>query len=191
MGLDRDAGALLLAQSDAPGEARVVEIAAMEAACRAGGALEVFLTDDPEEGELFVAARRAAFPAIEARGSILLEDVGAPVPKLPELLAGIAAIAERNAVEIPVVAHAGDGNTHPIVIFDPKDPSSAERAQVAFDEIMHLAIALDGTITGEHGVGRTKKAALPDQLGPDVMALTRRIKAALDPSAILNPGAVL
>ena len=128
MGLDRDAGALLLAQSDAPGAARAVEIAAMEAACRAGGALEVFLTDDPEEGELFVAARRAAFPAIEARGSILLEDVGAPVPRLPELLAGIAAIAERNAVEIPVVAHAGDGNTHPIVVFDPKDPSSGERA---------------------------------------------------------------
>jgi glycolate oxidase len=191
MGLDRDAGALLLAQSDAPGAARAVEIAAMEAACRAGGALEVFLTDDPEEGELFVAARRAAFPAIEARGSILLEDVGAPVPRLPELLAGIAAIAERNAVEIPVVAHAGDGNTHPIVVFDPKDPSSGERAHVAFDEIMHLAIALGGTISGEHGVGRTKKAALPDQLGPDVMALTRRIKAALDPYGILNPGAIL
>jgi glycolate oxidase len=191
MGLDRDAGALLLAQSDAPGAARAAEIAAMEAACRAGGALEVFLTDDPEEGELFVAARRAAFPAIEARGSILLEDVGAPVPKLPELLAGIAAIAARNAVEIPVVAHAGDGNTHPIVVYDPKDPTSRERAYVAFDEIMHLAITLGGTITGEHGVGRTKKGALPDQLGPDVMALTRRIKAALDPDGILNPGAIL
>jgi glycolate oxidase len=191
MGLDRDAGALLLAQSDAQGGARATEIAAMEAACRTGGALEVFLTDDPEEGELFVAARRAAFPAIEARGSILLEDVGGPVPKLPELLAGIAAIAARNAVEIPVVAHAGDGNTHPIVVYDPKDPSSRERAYAAFDEIMRLAIALGGTITGEHGVGRAKKAALPDQLGPDVMALTRRIKAALDPSGILNPGAIL
>jgi glycolate oxidase len=191
MGLDRDAGALLLAQSDAPGAARAAEIAAMEAACRTGGALEVFLTDDPEEGELFVAARRAAFPAIEARGSILLEDVGGPVPKLPELLAGIAAIAERNAVEIPVVAHAGDGNTHPIVVYDPKDPSSRERAYAAFDQIMRLAIALGGTITGEHGVGRAKKAALPDQLGPDVMALTRRIKAALDPGGILNPGAIL
>jgi glycolate dehydrogenase FAD-linked subunit len=191
MGLDRDAGALLLAQSDAPGAARAAEIAAMEAACQAGGALEVFLTDDPDEGELFVAARRAAFPAIEARGSILLEDVGAPVPKLPELLAGIAAIAARNAVEIPVVAHAGDGNTHPIVVFDAKDPTSRERAYVAFDEIMQLAITLGGTITGEHGVGRTKKGALPDQLGPDVMALTRRIKAALDPTGILNPGAIL
>jgi glycolate oxidase len=191
MGLDRDAGALLLAQSDAPGAARAAEIAAMEAACQAGGALEVFHTDDPDEGELFVAARRAAFPAIEARGSILLEDVGAPVPKLPELLAGIAAIAARNAVEIPVVAHAGDGNTHPIVVYDPKDQTSRERAYVAFDEIMQLAITLGGTITGEHGVGRTKKGALPDQLGPDVMALTRRIKAALDPTGILNPGAIL
>jgi glycolate oxidase len=190
MGLDRTAGALLLAQSDAPGAARAAEIASMEGTCRAAGALEVYVTDDADEGELFVAARRAAFPAIEARGAILLEDVGAPVPQLPELLAAIAAIAERHAVEIPVVAHAGDGNTHPIVVFDAADPAARERAYLAFGEIMQAAIALGGTITGEHGVGRTKKAALPDQLGEDVMALSRTIKAALDPYGILNPGAV-
>ena len=163
----------------------------MEAACTAAGATEVFVTDDPDEGELFVAARRAAFPAIEARGSILLEDVGVPIPLLPELLAAIAALAEKYAVEIPVVAHAGDGNTHPIVVFDPNDTSARDRAHLAFDEIMQAAIALGGTITGEHGVGRTKKGALPDQLGPDVMALSRTIKNALDPAGILNPGAVL
>ena len=94
MGLDRSAGALLLAQSDAPGAACAAEIELMEAACTTAGAKEVFVTTDPDEGELFVAARRAAFPAIEARGSILLEDVGAPVPQLPELLAGIAAVAD-------------------------------------------------------------------------------------------------
>jgi glycolate oxidase len=191
MGLDRSAGALLIAQSDAPGASCAEEIAIMEQACNAAGATEVFVTDDPAEGELFVAARRAAFPAIEARGSILLEDVGVPVPKLPELLSAIAAVAEKYAVEIPVVAHAGDGNSHPIVVFDPNEASARDRAYRAFDEIMHAAIALGGTITGEHGVGRTKKRALPDQLGPDVMALSRKIKNALDPSGILNPGAVL
>ncbi|MFC6288429.1 FAD-binding oxidoreductase [Nocardioides sp. GCM10027113] len=191
MGLDRTAGALLVAQSDAPEGARASEVAVMETACTEAGASEVFVTDDPDEGELFVEARRAAFPAIEARGALLLEDVGAPVPLLPDLLAAIAAIAERHQVEIPVVAHAGDGNTHPIIVYDAADPVGEERARLAFDEVMKAAIALGGTITGEHGVGRTKKGALPAQLGPDVMALTRRVKDALDPDGILNPGAIL
>ena len=191
MGLDRTAGALLIAQSDAPAQAAAEEVAAIEAACLAAGSSEVFCTDDPEEGEMFIAARRLAFPAIEARGSLMLEDVGVPVPLLPELVQGIAEIAESQAVEIPVVAHAGDGNTHPIIVFDPTDAAAAARAQQAFEQVMTLALSLGGTITGEHGVGRTKKGALPAQLGADVMALSRRIKDALDPQGLLNPGAVL
>ncbi|MGC1208013.1 MAG: FAD-linked oxidase C-terminal domain-containing protein [Ornithinimicrobium sp.] len=191
MGLDRAAGALLIAQSDAPGEARSAEMIVIEAACKTHGATEVFVTDDPDEGELFVAARRAAFPAMEARGSLLLEDVGVPVPLLPDLLNGIEALASRHQVEVGVVAHAGDGNTHPIIVFDPNDAAAKERSMQAFGEIMALAISLGGTITGEHGVGRSKKAALPDQVGPDVMALQRAIKSALDPANIMNPGAVL
>ena len=191
MGLDREAGAMLLAQSDAPGDARALEIETMEAACELAGAKEVFVTDDPDEGELFVAARRAAFPAVEALGTLLLEDVGVPVPLLPELLAGIANIATTHDTQVPVVAHAGDGNTHPLVVYDPADEDARARAYVAFNEIMALAISLGGTITGEHGVGRAKKAALPHQLGPEVMALTRTIKNALDPHNILNPGAIL
>ena len=190
MGLDRTAGALLVAQSDA-GAGAAAEIAAIAEACAGSGAEEVFSTDDPTEGEAFAVARRAAFPAIERRGSLMLEDVGVPVPRLPELLAGISEIARRNDVEIPTVAHAGDGNTHPIIVYDAADLASTGRAATAVAEIMALAIALGGTITGEHGVGRLKKAYLPDQLGADVMALTQRIKTALDPLGILNPGAVL
>jgi glycolate oxidase len=188
MGLDREAGALLIAQTDAPGAARGEELVVMQAACQAQGA-EVFVTDDADEGEMFVQARRASFPALEGRGSLLLEDVGAPVPLLPDLLDAIAAIATKYDLEIPVVAHAGDGNTHPNIVYDATDPDSERRARAAFDEVMQAAIDLGGTITGEHGVGRAKRAALPDQLGPDVMALTRRIKDALDPQGILNPGA--
>ncbi|MDN5893595.1 MAG: FAD-binding protein [Nocardioides sp.] len=191
MELDRDAGALLIAQSDAPGAARANEVERMQEACRVAGATAVFVTDDPDEGEMFVEARRRAFPAIEARGALLLEDVGVPIPLLPDLLAAIAAIAVDHEVEIPVVAHAGDGNTHPIIVYDATDTASADRARRAFDAVLAAAIELGGTITGEHGVGRTKKDALPDQLGPDVMALTRRIKDALDPDGILNPGALL
>lgn len=191
MGLDRAAGALLFAQSDAGSSRAAAEAQEMADDCRLAGATEVFVTDDPVEGEAFVAARRAAFPAIEKRGSLLLEDVGVAIPRLPDLLAGIEQIAARNAVEIPTVAHAGDGNSHPIVVFDAADPDSVRRARMAFTEIMQLAISLGGTITGEHGVGRLKKAHLPDQLGPDVMTLTHRIKDALDPLGILNPGSIL
>ena len=191
MGLDRSAGALLITQTDAPGEARGLELAAMQAACTTSGTTECFVTDDPDEGELFVAARRSAFPAMEAMGSLLLEDVGAPIPLLPDLLDAIGEVAARNDIPIPVVAHAGDGNTHPNIVYDPTDPDSERRARRAFREVMAAAIAIGGTITGEHGVGKAKAVALPDQLGPDVMALTRRIKDALDPDGILNPGAIL
>ncbi|MEO7131410.1 MAG: FAD-linked oxidase C-terminal domain-containing protein [Dermatophilaceae bacterium] len=189
MGLDRGAGALLIAQSDAPGAARSDEIEQMRLVCEEHGAIGCFVTDDPDEGEQFAASRRAFFPAVERRGSLMLEDVGVPVPQLPALLLGVARIAAQRQVEIPVVAHAGDGNTHPVIVYPAGDAAAEARAALAFDEIMHLALRLGGTITGEHGVGRLKRGALPDQLGPDVMDLTHRIKHALDPQGILNPGA--
>ena len=190
-GLDREAGALMVAQSDAPGAARELELSVMEKACAAAGATEVAVTSDAEESAMFVSARRNAFIALEQKGTLLLEDVGAPIPLLPDLVDGIAAIAAKHDVQIPVVAHAGDGNTHPIIVFDPDDPEVADRAALAFAEVMKLAISLGGTITGEHGVGRTKKAALPEQLGEDLMELSWTVKRALDPDHILNPGAVL
>ena len=191
MGLDRDAQALLIARSDAPGAAAADEIARMQKACEAHDATELFTTDDPAEGDAFAAARRAAFPALEAKGSLLLEDVGVAIPQLPDLIHAVAQIALDNDITIAVVAHAGDGNTHPLVVYNPDDAEQTARAYVAFGAVMDAALALGGTITGEHGVGRLKKAWLPQQLGPDVMALTRRIKDALDPDGILNPGSSL
>jgi glycolate oxidase len=191
MGLDRTAGALLLARSDAPGGAAAAEIEQVAACCSAAGAAEVFSTADPDEGESFAAARRAAFPAMERVGALLLEDVGVPVPALPALVHGIREIAAARETHIVVVAHAGDGNTHPILAYPPGDRAAEQRARVAFGEVMELAIRLGGTITGEHGVGRLKAPWLPAQLGPEAMALTRRIKDALDPLGILNPGVVL
>ncbi len=188
MGLDRDAGALLLIQSDAPGGARADEVAVAVAACEASGCTGVFATEDLEEGAMFVQARRLHFSAIEGRGNVLPEDVGVPVPQLPALLAAVEQIALRHGVEIPMVAHAGDGNTHPAIIYTPGDPDAERRARLAFDDVMATAIALGGTITGEHGVGRLKARALEAQLGPDVMELNRRVKAALDPDGLLNPG---
>ena len=189
MGLDREAGAMLVIQSDAPGGARADEVSAAVTACERAGAKEVFATDDPDEGELFVQARRLHFTALESRGAVLPEDVGVPVPQLPALLSAVEEIAQRYAVQVPVVAHAGDGNTHPAIVYPAGDEDAEHRARLAFDAIMVAAIELGGTITGEHGVGRLKTASLPLQLGSEVMDLTRRVKAALDPHGILNPGA--
>lgn len=191
MGLPRDAAALLIAQSDAPGPAGAEEVAMIQAAFETHGATECFATDDPTEGEAFTAARRAAIPAVERLGSLLLEDVGVPLPALPDLIEGVAQIAAAQDVTISVIAHAGDGNTHPLIAYDPNDTAQHDRAQAAFGQIMDLAISLGGTITGEHGVGRLKKAWLPDQVGPDVMQVTAAIKDALDPDGLLNPGVLL
>jgi glycolate oxidase len=191
MGLDRTAEALLIARSDAPGAAADAEIELMQKVFAAHGCTEQFATSDPDEGEAFTAARRAALPALERLGSILIEDVGVALPDLPRLVRGVEAIAAAQRLTIAVVAHAGDGNAHPLVVYNPADPDEKARATAAFGEIIELALALGGTITGEHGVGRLKSAWLPEYLGPDVTALTRRIKDALDPLGILNPGAVL
>lgn len=190
MGLDRSAAAMLVIQSDEPGSTAAAEIARINELCEANNATEVYSTDDPDEGEAFVTARRMVLPAIEKLGTILLEDVGVPVSRLGDLVDGIGEISRRNRVTVSVVAHAGDGNTHPQIVFDPADTDQQKRAEAAFDEIMRLAISLGGTITGEHGVGRIKRAWLPDYLGEDAMALNQRIKSALDPQNILNPGSV-
>jgi glycolate oxidase len=191
MGLDRTAAAMLVIQSDEPRQYAAEEIERLAGCCRDHGATEVFSTDDPDEGAAFVAARRAAIPALEKVGPLLLEDVGVPLPQLADLVEGIEEIATRNDVVVSVIAHAGDGNTHPLIVTDPTDADLMARAERAYDEIMRLAVALGGTITGEHGVGRLKRPWLADYLGPDVHALNQRIKAALDPMGILNPGAAI
>lgn len=190
MGLDRDAEALLLVGTDAQGDAAAAELAVIEAALRAHGVGEYFATDDPDEAEQFVAARRMAIPALERKGALLLEDVGVPLPALGDLIRGIEEIAQRRDVVISVIAHAGDGNTHPLIVHDPADEEQTARATLAFGEIMDLAISLGGTITGEHGTGRLKSPWLGAYLGDDVLELNRRIKRALDPQGILNPGVI-
>jgi glycolate oxidase len=191
MGLDRSAAALVIARTDAQHRSGADELLLMVEACEKAGATEVASTDDPQEGEAFVAARRGVITALEPLGTLLLEDVGVALPRLPELVTGVEAIAAAHDVTIAMVAHAGDGNTHPLIVVDPTDAEMARRADLAYGEVMALALRLDGTITGEHGVGRLKLPWLADQLGPDVVDLSWRIKNALDPLNILNPGAAL
>ena len=189
MGLNRKAAAMMVAATDDRGPAGKEDAEYMAGVFTEAGATEVFSTDDPDEGDAFVAARRYAIPAVEAKGSLLLEDVGVPLPALAHLVSGVEKIAEQHGLVISVIAHAGDGNTHPLIVFDPRDRAETARAQTAFGEIMDLAVGLGGTITGEHGVGRLKRPWLADYLGPEAMELNHRIKNALDPDHILNPGA--
>ena len=190
MGLDLEAAAMLVIQSDDQTEAAAAELSTIEQICMAHGATECYATSDPEEGEAFVQARRMAIPAVERLGTLLLEDVGVPIPRLGDLVLGIAEISATLDVPIAVIAHAGDGNTHPLLVYNPADQAQKERAHLAYGQIMELAISLGGTITGEHGVGRLKRPWLADYLGTDVHELNVRIKDALDPQHILNPGAV-
>lgn len=188
MGLHRDAAAMLVVQSDEPTDAAAADILEVTRLCELNLATEVFATDDAEAGAAFVAARRMAIPAVERMGSLLLEDVGVPIPQLGNLMRGIATIAQRRNVTIAVIAHAGDGNTHPLIVHDPTDSQQIEQAHLAYGEIMDLAIELGGTITGEHGVGRLKKRWLADYLGPEALSLNRRIKDALDPQGLFGVG---
>ena len=191
MGLDESCGALLLGRSDAGGAQSSRDAAVIEAACAEAGATYVAATDDEDEGEQLMAARRMAIPCVEKLGTVLIDDVGVPIPRIPALIRAVEEVSARTSTVIAVIGHAGDGNFHPLVVFDRHDADATARAEEAFGAVMDDALALGGTITGEHGVGTLKGPWLQPQLGPDVVALSRRIKDALDPLGILNPGKAL
>ncbi|WP_285507538.1 FAD-linked oxidase C-terminal domain-containing protein [Actinokineospora sp. NBRC 105648] len=142
-------------------------------------------TTDPATADRLVATRRAALPAIERHGRVLIEDIAVPRSRLAETVTAVAAIAARTGVRIFVFAHAGDGNLHPIVLADSAPPEQVERAVAA---IFDQALAVGGTLTGEHGVGVLKRPWLAAELGEPVLDLHRRVKAVFDPAGILNPG---
>lgn len=189
MGLPETTEALLLAGFDTTDPA--ADLAALGAVCEAAGATQVVPADDLAESELLLQARRLSLTALEAvRGVTMIDDVCVPRSRLGDLIEGVERIAEKHQLTIGVVAHAGDGNTHPTVCFDAGDPDESRRARESFDEIMALGLELGGTITGEHGVGVLKKEWLAREIGPVGVEMQRAIKTAFDPLGILNPGKV-
>ncbi|SFN77708.1 glycolate oxidase [Pseudonocardia ammonioxydans] len=188
-GLPEDAAALLLAQTDLPEPAARAEAEAILAAFTAHGATEAMASTDETEAEALFAARRMAYPALEQLGmGMLTEDVCVPRPRMAEMLARIEEIGRVHDVRIATVAHAGDGNLHPLMLTPHGDDAARDRTRAAFDAIITSAVDLGGTVTGEHGVGLLKRAGMERELGPEVLALQRAMKAALDPDGILNPG---
>jgi glycolate oxidase len=188
--LPDDCAAMVMAQSDTGGDAGRAEVAAIARLCEAAGATLVIEADDPAEGETLLAVRRCVLLALEELGTTMIDDVCVPRTRLADLMTGCERIAAEHDLTIGVLGHAGDGNLHPTVVFDAADPDQARRAQVSFEEIMALGLELGGTITGEHGVGVLKRDWLAREIGPVGLDLHRRVKAALDPQGILNPGKV-
>jgi len=187
MGLDEDMAAMLLAQADGIDAADCA--AALGAQFEAAGADSVAVSSDPAEAAQLLEIRRLALPAAERLGTCLVEDIGVPRSKLPDMFGRLEQIATHHQVRVLTVAHAGDGNLHPIFVFDPTaDGSVPANIWAAADAVFRAALDLGGTLTGEHGVGVLKRRWLELELGADVMDVHRSIKNALDPAGILNPG---
>ncbi|MFD9796900.1 FAD-binding oxidoreductase [Streptomyces sp. NPDC059070] len=187
MGLPESTEALLLAAFDTPDPA--ADLAAVGALCTAAGATEVVPAESAAESELLLKARRLSLTALETiKPSTMIDDVCVPRSRLAAMLDGTAAIAAKYGLTIGVCAHAGDGNTHPVVCFDGADEDETRRARESFDEIMALGLELGGTITGEHGVGLLKKEWLARELGPVGVEMQRAVKRTFDPLGLLNPG---
>ena len=191
LGLDADAEALLLARIDTPGDAGDVEARAVAEAFEAAGALWAAQSTDPAEAEALFEARRLAYPALERLGPVLTEDVCVPRSRVPAMLQQVEAIGARHDVRIATIAHAGDGNLHPLLLTPAGDDAARGRAQLAFEELLDAAIALGGTVTGEHGVGLLKRGGMVRELDPASVTMQRSVKAALDPLGVFNPGKVL
>ncbi len=177
--------AQLTVQTDGP--AAVEEAAAVATVLRdLGGDVEV--SSDREEGERLLTIRRSMHAAMAALGTTLIEDVSVPRSAMPAMFDEIARIEREYGLSIPTVAHAGDGNLHPNFIFD--GPEVPDRVWAAADDLFRAAIALGGTLTGEHGIGSLKSRWLADELGDDQWELQRQITGVFDPLGILNPGKV-
>ncbi|TVR53857.1 MAG: FAD-binding protein [Puniceicoccaceae bacterium] len=191
IGLPTEVAALVLMETD--GHPAVVEEEAegMATIAKANGALEVRVAADEAEALRLATARRSAFAALaRIRPTTILEDVTVPRSELATMVAFIQATAEKHDLRIATFGHLGDGNLHPTILTDETNAAEMERVEAAIGDIVDETLRLGGTITGEHGVGLAKKPYLRSQLGEEGHALLRRVKAALDPDGILNPGKV-
>lgn len=185
LGVGHPGGSQLIVQFDGPG-ALAESQAALASIHSLGGAAT--LSADREEGERLFQVRRSFHPSIARLGTVLIEDVCVPRSALPAMFAAIGEIERSYGIEIPTVAHAGDGNLHPNFVFEGDDVP--EHIWAAADELFLAALRLGGTLTGEHGIGLLKRRWLKDELGDDQLELQRQVKSVFDPLGILNPGKV-
>ncbi len=189
LGLPRDAGALLLLLSDGAPEAVADEVAALAELARRGGAQTVQVAHTAADEAALWQARRAISPALtRLRPNRLGEDICVPLPQIANAVRQIKRIAAIYHLPIAIFGHAGDGNLHPNILFDARDPAQVTRTWQAAEEIFALALKLGGTLSGEHGIGTLKRPFLPAALGAELLAFQKQLKTAVDPQEQLNPG---
>jgi glycolate oxidase len=191
-GLPLDAETILLIDQDGT-DRRVVdeELARIAALCKQGGAVEVRAAATQAESDALWAARRAVSPAVSRlKPNKLGEDISVPRAQIPAMVRRVEQIAARHRLAIPLFGHIGDGNLHPNILCDLRDPEEMARVQSAGREILEAAVALGGTLSGEHGIGTLKRDFLSENLDAPSIEMQQRIKWALDPENLLNPGKI-
>ncbi len=189
IGLPREAEGMLLMEVDGPGAAVDQEMKRISKKALANGALEVIEARTRAESDDLWKARRSVY-GIYARlaPNCIVEDATVPVSKVPKMVEGIKAIGERNGLRIGILAHAGDGNMHPLIATDIRNKEEWARVETATREIFELAVSLGGALSGEHGIGLAKAPHLPLVMDEATREFMADIKRTIDPAGILNPG---
>lgn len=191
-GLPLKAEAVLLCEVDGYKEVVEREALLVERILKEEGAVEVKLAKDDKERDLLWLARRTALPALaQKRPTTVLEDATVPRSKIPDMLKAIRRIAAKHNLQIATFGHAGDGNLHPTILTDERNQEEMKRVHLAVDEIFQVAVSLGGTLSGEHGIGIAKMKYLEMEFGEAGVRALRRIKEALDPNYMLNPGKIV
>jgi glycolate oxidase len=189
VGLPLDCEALLLMETDGHPASVADEAARMESIARKNSAVEVRVAKDETEATNLATARRSAFSALaRVAPTTILEDATVPRSELAKMIRFVAAVAAKHKLRIGTFGHMGDGNLHPTFLTDERNQAEMHRVEEAFKEIFAEAIRLGGTITGEHGVGVSKKSFLPRFAGDASMRVMRELRRVLDPNGMLNPG---
>jgi glycolate oxidase len=187
-GYDLNAEAILLCESDGTAEEVAEEIGRMKAVLETSGATEIRVSQSEAERLRFWAGRKAAFPAAgRISPDYYCMDGTIPRKRLGEMLTAITAMEKKYVLRCINVFHAGDGNLHPLILYDANVPGELERTEAFGAEILKLSVDLGGTITGEHGVGYEKINSMCDQFGSDELRLFHAVKRAFDPQGLLNP----
>ena len=193
VGLPLDVEAILIIEADGMDEESVVkEIDHIADICRAGGARDVDVARTEDDRAALWSARRSISPSLARQAPNKLgEDISVPRSAIPDAVAAIKEISRKYDIPIAVFGHAGDGNLHPNILFDKRDPVQVEKMRKAAADIFHTSVRLGGTLSGEHGVGSLKLAFLEHDIGPVFIDVMSSIKKALDAKNILNPGKVV
>jgi D-lactate dehydrogenase len=190
--LPHDAGALLMIEADGDSETLPYATEALARAAEGDGLVSIDDAADEVTRTKLWAARKALSPALRtlAPGKIN-EDVVVPVSRIPELVSGVQALAREFALPIVTFGHAGNGNLHVNILFDPADAAQSQRAHAALARVFALTLSLGGTLSGEHGIGMMKREFMPQAVAASTLSLMRQLKSVFDPDGILNPGKLL